>query len=526
VSQFQLADLFEIVADAVPDRPALIAGDVRLTYGELDARANQLAHHLLLAGLAPGDHVAILAHNRAEWVETWFACYKISAVPININYRYAAEELRYVLADAEAVAVVHEAEYTAVVDQLRPELPKLRITLEMGERYETALDASDPSRVGFPARSIDDHYILYTGGTTGMPKGVVWRHEDIFFAAMMGGGGFGIPAVADPSDLRARAENPPMVSLAAAPLMHGAAQWAVCQAGSGLLAGGTIVLNTLHQFDPDAVWQLVVDEKVNSMSLVGDAMARPLADALEAAVEAGTPYDLSSLFMIGSGGALFSTAVKESLTKHLPTLRIGDSYGSSEVGAGGPGAGGDGAMQFVVGPEVAVLDENLKPVEPGSGVIGQLGRRGHIPLGYFGDPEKTARTFPVDADGQRWAVPGDFAIVEADGTVTLLGRGSQCINTGGEKVYPEEVESVLKAHPLVVDVLVVGLPDDRFGERVAALVQPRPDATVTLESLQEHCRGVLAGYKTPRTLQLTALMPRSPSGKADYRAVKAAFDAA
>jgi len=524
--EFNLADLYEIVADAVPDRLALVAGDRRLTYGQLDERANRFAHHLLDHGVEPGDKVAIYSWDRAEWVEAMLGTYKARAVPVNVNYRYVADETRYILDNSDAVVVVHERAFSPLVATIRADLPMLRhaVVLEDGSDasadaipYEDALAATSPAR-DFEPRSADDLYLLYTGGTTGVPKGVMWRAEDIFFAAL-GGGGFGQPPITKPEELaeRIRAEDARAIPMVNAPLMHGGGQW---MAFINLYAGGTIVLNCDRHFDPDSIWRTVERERCNSVMVVGDAMGRPLAEALAAP---GASYDTSSVIVVGSGGAILSPAVKEQLRAQLPNAMVMDSFGASETGAAGsvfdtqgPAAG----PRFTMGEFMTVLDDDLLPVAPGSGVVGHLARRGHIPLGYYKDDEKTAATFVTAADGARWVVPGDFAMVEADGTITLLGRGSVCINSGGEKVYPEEVEAALKSHPDVFDAVVVGVPDDRYVERVAAIVQSRPGAEPSLEELQDHARAKLAGYKLPRQLVLTEAIPRTPVGKPDYRAAK------
>ena len=524
--EFNLADLYEIVADAVPDRLALVAGDRRLTYGQLDERANRFAHHLLDHGVEPGDKVAIYSWDRAEWVEAMLGTYKARAVPVNVNYRYVADETRYILDNSDAVVVVHERAFSPLVATIRADLPMLRhaVVLEDGSDasadaipYEDALAATSPAR-DFEPRSADDLYLLYTGGTTGVPKGVMWRAEDIFFAAL-GGGGFGQPPIAKPEELaeRIRAEDARAIPMVNAPMMHGGGQW---MAFINLYAGGTVVLNCDRHFDPDSIWRTVERERCNSVMVVGDAMGRPLAEALAAP---GASYDTSSVIVVGSGGAILSPAVKEQLRAQLPNAMVMDSFGASETGAAGsvfdtqgPAAG----PRFTMGEFMTVLDDDLLPVAPGSGVVGHLARRGHIPLGYYKDDEKTAATFVTAADGARWVVPGDFAMVEADGTITLLGRGSVCINSGGEKVYPEEVEAALKAHPDVFDAVVVGVPDDRYVERVAAIVQSRPGAEPSLEELQDHARAKLAGYKLPRQLVLTEAIPRTPVGKPDYRAAK------
>jgi 3-oxocholest-4-en-26-oate---CoA ligase len=524
--EFNLADLYEIVADAVPDRPALVAGDRRLTYAQLDERANRFAHHLLDHGVEPGDNVAIYSWDRAEWVEAMLGTYKARAVPINVNYRYVADEARYILDNSDAVAVIFERAFAPVVNAIRADLPKLRhaVVLEDGTDdatdavpYDDALAAALPAR-DFEPRSPDDLYLLYTGGTTGVPKGVMWRSEDIFFAAL-GGGGFGQPPITKPEELADRipAEDARAIPMVNAPMMHGGGQW---MAFINLFGGGTVVLNSDRHFDPDLIWRTVERERCNSVMVVGDAMGRPLAEALAAP---GATYDTSSVIIVGSGGAILSPPVKEQLRAQLPNAMVMDSFGASETGAAGsvfdtqgPAAG----PRFTMGKFMTVLDDELRPVVPGSGVVGRLARRGHIPLGYYKDDEKTAATFVTAADGARWVVPGDFAVVEADGTITLLGRGSVCINSGGEKVYPEEVEAVLKSHPDVFDAIVVGVADDRYVERVAAIVQARPGAEPALEELQDHARDKLAGYKLPRQLMLAETIPRTPVGKPDYRAAK------
>jgi fatty-acyl-CoA synthase len=518
-----LADLFEAVADAVPDRLALVAGDRRLTFRELDQRADRVAGHLSSLGLAPRAKVGIYAWNRAEWVEAMLGAFKGRVVPINVNYRYVTDELAYLLDNADVEAIVFERGFSRYVAELGPKLPDLRhlVVLEDGADgdvpgavpYEEALAAASPGRRR--DRSADDLYILYTGGTTGMPKGVMWRHEDIYFAAM-GGNGFGQGPVRSPAEVleRIAPEDGRMVTLVAPPMMHGAAQWV---SFITLLGGGQVVLYTGRRFDAHEVWGLVERERCTSITVVGDAMARPLAEAL---AEAADRYDTSSVISVGSGGAIFSAAVKEQLRSSLPNAFMVDSFGASETGAGSSQLDASAGPRFPVNEWTAVLGDDLRPVEPGSGVVGRLARRGHVPLGYHKDEARTAATFLTDADGVRWAVPGDHGTVDADGMITLLGRGSGCINSGGEKIYPEEVEAALKSHPDVFDALVVGLPDERFTERVAAIVQPRPAREPTLEDLVAHCRTVIAGYKVPRQLHLVDAIGRTPSGKADYRWAK------
>jgi 3-oxocholest-4-en-26-oate---CoA ligase len=524
--EFNLADLYEIVADAVPERLALVAGDRRLTYAQLDERSNRFAHHLLDDGVGPGDKVAIYSWDRAEWVEAMLGTYKARAVPVNVNYRYVADEARYILDNSDAVVVVHERAFAPLLAAIRADLPRVHHYVVLEDEsdaatdatpYEDALATASPGR-DFEPRSPDDLYLLYTGGTTGVPKGVMWRSEDIFFAAL-GGGGFGQPPITKPEELAERipAEDARAMPMVNAPLMHGGGQW---MAFITLFGGGTVVLNCDRHFDPDRIWRTVERERCNSVMVVGDAMARPLAEALAAP---GASYDTSSVIMVGSGGAILTPSVKEQLRAQLPNAMIVDSFGASETGASGSvfdtEAAGAGP-RFTMGDFMTVLDDELRPVAPGSGVVGLLARRGHIPLGYYKDAEKTAATFVVAADGTRWVVPGDYAVVESDGTITLLGRGSVCINSGGEKVYPEEVEAALKSHPDVFDAVVVGVPDDRYVERVAAIVQPRSGADPLLEELRNHCREKLAGYKLPRQLVVTDAIPRTPAGKPDYRAAK------
>ena len=532
--QFNLADLFEVVADTVPGRLALVAGDDRLTYRQLDERANRFGNYLSDQGVTPGAHVGILSFNRAEWVEAMIGCYKARVVPVNLNYRYVAPELRYVIDNADLVVVVFERALAPLVAEategLARDTPVTLVMIEDGSdtdtsglqtiSYEFALDSSSPDRDGRP-RSPDDIYILYTGGTTGMPKGVLWRQEDIFFAAM-GGGGWGSEPITHPEDLAGRL-NPDdatrAVMLVVAPLMHGNAQWVMW---NGFMMGGTAVLYTGHRFDPDALWRLIGEEGVVSVGLVGDAMARPLADALAHAPE-GT-YDTSSLMVVGSGGAMLSKTVKDELKERLPGIMVLDSFGSSESGAQGSVQEGSSGPRFVMRDDTTVLDDDLLPLTPGDGRIGRLARTGRIPLGYHKDPAKSAATFPVDADGVRWSIPGDLASVEPDGTITVHGRGSASINSGGEKIFPEEVEAAVKTHPGVFDAIVVGIPDERFGQRVAVVLHPRePGAAPTLEELQDHCRAHIAGYKLPRQLLVVDEIPLTASGKPDSKAAKALF---
>ena len=468
---YNIADLFELVAAEIGDRTAIVGGGTRLTYRELDERTNRFAHHLIDSGAGVGARVAIYSWNRVEWVEAMMGAFKARMTPINVNYRYVADELRYILENSDADVLVFERSFAPIVEKVRGDLPNLAhfVILEDGTNphegdgvfdggisYEDALARSSADPIGVE-RSSDDVYILYTGGTTGLPKGVMWRHEDLFFAAL-GGGGYGQPDIVTPTEIveRISPAETALRSLTLAPVMHGAAQWGMIIT---LFAGGSVTLSTSRGFDPHEAWRLAEAEGANSILVVGDAMARPLAEVLD---EDPERYDLSSVVAIGSGGAVFSTAVKHQLQAHLPDLFITDTFGASELGSAGSQHDPEAGPNFPHEPHMSVLDDDLKPTPPG--VIGRLARRGHMPIGYLGDEAKTAATFVTDDDGVRWAIPGDFCRFEEDGTITLLGRGSGCINTGGEKVFPEEVEAALKSHPGVFDVLVVGIPDERFTE--------------------------------------------------------------
>jgi acyl-CoA synthetase (AMP-forming)/AMP-acid ligase II len=529
MTSFNLSELFERVAARVPEREAIVAAERRLDYAALDARASRLANALAARGIGAGDHVGLVLANGSEYVEGMIAAYKLRAVPVNVNHRYVPSELRALFDDADLRAVIVHRAFAARTLEASEGLPLLRhaLVVEDGsgavapgpcEDYERALaDASE--RREFPGRSSDDLYLVYTGGTTGRPKGVMWRHEDIFVAAMGGGDPMRRAGpIERPEEIDGRVLPEPVIALAAPPYMHAAAQWLMW---SELTTGGTLVTTPRGVFDPDLIWRLVDAERVGMLLIVGDAMATPLCDALESRREPP-----KSLFAVASGGALFSPAVKQRLQSLLPGRMVMDGLGSSETGTLGteaPGASSE-AARFRVGPDTAVLGDDLRPVAPGSGAIGQLARRGHIPLGYYKDPEKSRATF-VEIDGVRWALPGDLASVDASGAIRLIGRGSQSINTGGEKVFPEEVESALKAHPAIFDALVVGVRDARWGERVVAVVQLRAGAAFEAQALREFCGDRLASYKLPRDWVVVESVERTPAGKADYRWAKAVAEA-
>jgi 3-oxocholest-4-en-26-oate---CoA ligase len=526
VMAFNLADLVEHSVDAVPERTALICGDREITYAQLDARANRLAHELAAHGVGERMHVAVYAYNSIEFVETMLACFKIRAVPINVNYRYVEDELLYLFDNADVVACVFQAQFGPLIDRVRGKLPLLShlVAIDDGSGtplpagavdYEDALASASPER-DFGPRDDGDLYVLFTGGTTGFPKGVMWRHEDVFRTL---GGGIDFATgefVTDEYRLsRDGAAAAPSKSLVLAPLMHGAAQWGTF---GGLFKCVTVVL--LEKFDPHAVWAAIEKHKIAGIGITGDAMAIPLIDAY---VEGD--YDASSLVIVASTAAVFSPVVKDRLFELFPNLLITEAVGSSETGYNGArllekGAtrNDSGLININRGPDTIVIDDDNHPVQPGE--IGRMARGGHVPIGYYKDPVKSAATF-IEVDGKRYSVPGDFARLELDGTMTLLGRGSQCINSGGEKIYPEEVESAIKAHPAVFDALVVGVPDERWGQKVAALVQARPGMEApSVEELAEHCRTRLAGYKVPRAVVAVDEVPRQPSAKPDYTRAK------
>jgi acyl-CoA synthetase (AMP-forming)/AMP-acid ligase II len=513
-----IADLFEHAGDVFPERLAVACGDRAVTFAQLEERSNRLAHYLAERGVGPGSHVGVYGRNSIELVETLIAAYKLRAVPINVNYRYVENELRYLFHDADIVALVHDRQYADRVAAVLPDVPAITSVVVIddgsgaesgGVPYESALAASSPAR-DFGPREPDDIYMLYTGGTTGYPKGVIWRHEDIW--RVLGGGidfMTGIPAEDEWAQTRRGQELGAMVRLCLAPLIHGNAQWAALTA---LFTGDTVVL--VPQFDPHEIWRVIARRKVNVVVLIGDAMARPLIEAF-----AEGDADPSSLFAISSSAALFSPAVKEQCVKLLPNVMITESIGSSETGFTGIGlVTGDpdqtDGPRVTPGPQTIVVDERGRPAAPG--VIGRLARGGNVPLGYYKDPAKTGELF-IEVDGVRYSMPGDFARLEEDGTITLLGRGNACVNTGGEKVFPDEVEGALKSHPDIFDALVIGVPDALLGQRVAALVQLRDGHSLDCAGVEAHVRRQVAGYKVPRSIWLVEEIGRTPSGKADYR---------
>jgi fatty-acyl-CoA synthase len=532
------ANVWESIAEAIPERPAQIQGERVISWREFDQRADALARHLIGKGLTQQSKVAGYTFNCPEYLETYYAAFKGGFAPVNTNFRYVADELIYLFDNADAEAVVFHASFTDTVEEIRGRLPKVKAWIAVAqpghpvpsfaEDYAAIVSQAGPRAAPPWGRSSDDLLILYTGGTTGMPKGVMWRLEDLFF--VLGGGGnffagtapLDRPEDAGPRVLEMIARGDPMlgpqITLAAAPLMHGTAQFTGL---AGLTSGGAVAsLPTPSHFDAIELWNEVERLGANAIAIVGMAFAQPMLEALDA--NPGR-WDLSSLRRIGSSGVMWSQENKAGLLHHLPGCSIFDSLGSSEaVGMGASVSGGEEAektAKFMVTPNSACFTEDGRRIEPGSGERGLLAVSGFLPTGYYKDPEKTDRTFKV-FEGRRWSVPGDWATVEADGTLKLLGRGSQVINTGGEKVFPEEVEEAIKRYPGVRDAAVVGVPDPRFGERICAVVDVGEGDAPSLSELAEHVRTHLARYKVPRELVVAPVL-RAANGKLDYKGVRA-----
>ena len=520
-ARFHLADLFETVARTVPGQVAVIADSARLTYAELDERASRLAAGLAAHGIARGDTIGLYLYNGPAYLEAFIAACKLGAVPYNVNYRYRADELRYLFANADSAAIIHGAEFSALMREVRGDVPTLGLTVavEDGSGVDTGgsvpyadLLAHEPG--GLWERDESDILLCYTGGTTGMPKGVMWPHRAFIFACA-GGAGFFNPhgPIAAPEDIASRAaDGYPMSLFPLAPLMHMAAMWAVW---SALLNGLTIILDEGRVFDPERVLDIAEREGANMLQFVGDAMAGPLRDALRAHPER---WDLFKIVNLGSGGAVFSQHLKDELKALVPGASISDGMGSSETGMSGQAVKSDeGVMRLAANEfQQVIVDGRIA----GVGETGLIARSGNTPVGYYNDPVKTAETF-VTIDGKLWAVSGDAARRDADGMITMFGRGSTCINTGGEKVFPEEVEEVLRAHPAIADAVVAGQPDPRWGERVVAICAARdPAAPPGFDAIKAFAGERLAGYKVPKALVWVDEVRRSPAGKQDYRWAK------
>ena len=519
------ADVWETVAQAAPRNLAQIHGDRKLAWVEFDARANGIAATLLKAGFCRQDKVALYLYNGPEYLQSAFACLKAGLVPVNTNYRYQQDELHYLWNNADAVAVIFHGAFTETVDEVRARCDKVRLWIHVADGgaacppwavpYETAA-LSHCDRVEAPwGRSGDDQILIYTGGTTGRPRGVMWRQHDLYVSSNTTGD----PAQADLAHVRQRiaamrqGDNPPPVGLPAAPLMHGTAY---VFASAILNRGGTVVTLTGRQFDAGELLDAVQAGPVTDLCIVGDAFCRPMVDALDAEP---LRWNISCLKAVSSSGMMWGNAGKARLLEHAPHAVLIDFLNSSEASGMGRASSSKGraspAASFKLGKNAFVIDAANQLVAPGSGIAGRIAVGGNVPLGYYGDAEKTAATFPV-INGMRCAVPGDYAVVESDGSITLLGRGSVSINTGGEKVFPEEVEECIKLLPEVRDAVVVGVPDERFGETVAAVVEAAAGRVIDVAAVTEHVRGKLARHKAPRHVIVVPSIGRGPNGKADY----------
>lgn len=519
--RFHLADLFETVVRTVPDRVAVIADSARLTFAELDRRCDRLAAGLAAHGIGRGDTIGLYLHNGPAYLEAFIAACKLGAVPYNINYRYRADELRYLFANADSAAIFHGAEFSGLVRDLHGDVPTLKLTVAVEEGSGADIAGSVPYAdllmhppAGPWERGEDDILLCYTGGTTGMPKGVMWPHRAFVFACA-GGAGYFNPhgPIVTPQDIASRAADAyPLSLFPIAPLMHGAAMWSVW---SALLNGLTVILDEGRLFDPERVFDIAEREGASMIQFVGDAMAAPLRDALRA--HPGR-WDLSNLVNLGSGGAVFSQHLKDELKALVPGATISDGMGSSETGVSGQAVKSEeGVMRLAANEfQQVVTDGRIAAV----GESGLIARSGNTPVGYYNDPAKTAETF-VTIGGRLWAVSGDAARLDEDGMITMFGRGSTCINTGGEKVFPEEVEEVLRGHPAIADAVVAGQPDNRWGERVVAILALRdPAAVPAFDEIKAFASERLAGYKVPKALVWVDAVRRSPAGKQDYRWAK------
>ena len=530
--EFNAADIFEGVVDRVPDREAIVHGSTRLTYKELDARSNKAANALKKLGIKKGSHIGIYAFNCVEWLEIMLGAYKLCAIPININYRYVEEELKYLIDNADMEAIFYHKQFSNKLENIKSHLPLLKdfICIEDNSGEDDVIDKSfnfedlianeDEFRLDVD-RSGDDKYILYTGGTTGMPKGVVWRMEDVLMT--LGGG---IDAVTGekyptPEAFADKCLQDQTIALALAPFMHGGAQW---QSFNSFFSGWKLIINDQVSFDADYVWEVVAKEKVMNLTIMGDAMGRPLCDALPRAIEKG--LDLSSLFVLSSTASVFSASIKDTILEYLPNLFLIDAVGSSETGATGVNIhtkdgklkDSGGGPKFTKPNFSEILNLDTKEVIPPSDTetIGYLARKGHVPVAYYKDEEKSKKTF-IEVGGVRYSIPGDMAKYEEDGQMTLLGRGSVSINSGGEKIFPEEVEMALKAHPNIFDCLVVGVKDDRWGQKVVAVIQRRENDELSLDDIKDVASKYIASYKMPKEIVFSELIERAPSGKPNYQ---------
>jgi fatty-acyl-CoA synthase len=525
---WNFADVWEVIAEQIPDAQALVHGDQRVTWAEFDRRADGVAATLLERGAVEQDKIAQYLYNGNEYLESMFAAFKAGLVPINTNYRYRDDELVYLWDNADCVAVVFHGVFADTIERIRDRVPRVLTWLWVDDGsgpcppwatpYEEAA-AGRGERVVAPWGRSGDHIMMtYTGGTTGMPKGVMWRQDDLFLTLVAQMNPAYRDAEPDLELVRQQVKVPGPVGMPACPLMHGTGLYTQLIVLS--LGGSSVTLVSRH-LDVELLFDTVERERVNQMAIVGDAFGKPMLKALD---ENPGRWDLASLFLVASSGVMFSEPVKQGLLKHHPGMLLVDAFSSSEaLGMGQSISSGTSASQtarFQLGENTIVVTDDGRRVEPGSGEIGRVAVGGHQPLGYYKDPDKTAATF-VEFEGRRYSCPGDYAMVEADGSLTLLGRGSVVINTGGEKVFPEEVEEVLKTHPGVRDAVAVGVPDDKFGEVVAAVVEPAAGADVAADELIAHVRSKLAAYKAPKHVFPIDTIGRAPNGKVDYKRLKA-----
>jgi len=534
--EMHFATVWESIADLIGDDTAIVHGDTRRTWHEFDERAARVAAAYVAAGLRPDSKIALFLYNGNEYLEAQFGAFKMRGVPINVNYRYLDEELWYLLDNSDAEAIVFHASLGDRVARVAPRLPKLRLLIEVGDdgergqvagaaEYDAVITGYEPMpRI---ERAEDDIYMLYTGGTTGMPKGVMYAMGGMtasFIESAFPLLGVTPPTEADavaPLVRDAIAAGNRIVSIPCAPLMHGTGVW--LGAFMPQLAGGTVLTLTNRSLDADELLRTIAAERVTNITIVGDAFAKPIIAAIDQAAAAGSPYDTSSLKLIISSGVMWTAEVKEQLLDRIGQVMLIDAMGSTE-GSMGLSVSMRGlppsTAKFSQMPTTKVFTEDGRPVAPGSGEIGLLAAGGNVPIGYFKDPEKSARTFKV-IDGVRYSFPGDLATVNADGSLNLLGRGSQVINSGGEKVFPEEVEEAVKRVDGVLDCVVVGIDDARFGQAVTAVVSRVDARPVDEATIIAGVKAQLAGYKAPKRVVFVAQVPRGPNGKADYVAAKA-----
>lgn len=527
MTEWNLGDILDAIEPALPrDAPALIHGDRIITWPEMSGRSNNIARALRKRGAGNGAKVAFYMRNRPEYGELMAACFKGRLTHVNINYRYQAGEVLYIFEDSDSEVIVYSSEFRDCLIELKDRLTKVHTFVEIGDAaeiasfavsYETLAQEGDGSGLGIE-RSPDDLLFIYTGGTTGMPKGVMWRHDEMRNAQLDAQKLLGpVPQTLEENVALIRREGPGRRTLPACPLMHGTG---FITAIGTLMSGGAIVTLGDASFEAAEMWETVARHKVESIAIVGDAFARPMLRVLD---EHPGRWDTSSLVTIVSSGLMWSKEVKAGLCKHIPQVVLMDSFGASEgLGFGlsiTTAQGGTNTAKFGIGEFCDVFDEHDRKVEAGSGVPGFIARKGAIPAGYYKDPEKSASTFRT-IDGVRYSIPGDWCLVEADGGLTLLGRGSVCINTAGEKVYPEEIEEVLKTHPAIGDALVVGVPDERWGQAVTAVVHLNDGVPFDECVVRAHVRDKLAGYKTPKAIHPTTTPLRASNGKADYATAK------